>query len=92
MVPDESASKIGESAAVSVLDADDIRRALTRIAHEIVEKNHGASDIALVGILSRGVPLAERLARLLQQIENVQVPVGKLDIGLPWVWRLYIFP
>jgi len=44
------------------MDADDMRRALTRIAHEIVEKNHGAAEIALVGILLRGVPLAERLA------------------------------
>lgn len=67
---------------VQVMDADDIRRALTRIAHEIVEKNHGAQDIVLVGILTRGVPLAERLSLLLQQIENVSVPVGKLDIGL----------
>lgn len=71
-----------ETGGVQVMDADDMRRALTRIAHEIVEKNHGASDIALVGILSRGVPLAERLAALLQQIEKAQVPVGSLDIGL----------
>jgi pyrimidine operon attenuation protein/uracil phosphoribosyltransferase len=68
--------------SVPVMDADDIRRALTRIAHEIVEKNHGASGLALVGILTRGAPLAERLARLLHQIEGVEIPVGKLDIGL----------
>ena len=67
---------------VPVLDADDIRRALTRIAHEIVERNAGAQDLALVGVLARGAPLAERLAALLQQIEGVEVPVGKLDIGL----------
>lgn len=67
---------------VPVLDADDIRRALTRIAHEIVEKNHGAQNLVLVGILTRGAPLAERLSRLLFQIENLPVPVGKLDIGL----------
>ncbi len=67
---------------VLVMEADDIRRALTRIAHEIVEKNHGAQDLALVGILTRGAPLAERLAVLLYQIENVEAPVGKLDIGL----------
>lgn len=64
------------------MDGDDIRRAVTRIAHEIVEKNHGVADVALIGILLRGVPLAERLARLLLQIEDVAVPVGKLDIGL----------
>lgn len=64
------------------MDAEDIRRALTRIAHEILEKNHGAASIALVGILTRGVPVAERLAKVIQQIENTEVPVGKLDIGL----------
>lgn len=67
---------------VPVLDADDIRRALTRIAHEIVEKNHGAQNLVLVGVLTRGAPLAERLSRLLFQIENHPVPVGKIDIGL----------
>ncbi len=67
---------------VPVLDADDIRRALTRIAHEIVEKNHGAQNLVLVGVLTRGAPLAERLSRLLFQIESQPVPVGKLDIGL----------
>jgi pyrimidine operon attenuation protein/uracil phosphoribosyltransferase len=71
-----------ETSGIQVMDADEMRRALTRIAHEIVEKNHGATEIALVGILSRGVPIAERLARLLQQIENIEVPVGRLDIGL----------
>ena len=67
---------------VSVMDADDIRRALTRIAHEIVEKNHGTDQIVLVGVLTRGAPLAYRLAGLLQQIEGTETPVGKLDIGL----------
>lgn len=67
---------------VQVMDTDDIRRALIRIAHEIVEKNQGAQNLAFVGILTRGAPLAERLAALLQQIENVTVPVGKVDIGL----------
>ena len=68
--------------AVQVMEADDIRRALTRIAHEIVERNHGAENVALVGIITRGLPLAERLAKLLHQIEKAAVPVGKLDIGL----------
>ena len=71
-----------DAGAVPVMDGDDIRRAITRIAHEIVEKNHGVADVALIGVLLRGVPLAERLARLLLEIENVTVPVGKLDIGL----------
>lgn len=71
-----------ERGTVQVMDADDMRRALTRIAHEIVEKNHGAEDLALVGVLTRGAPLAERLSRLLRQIEGVEVPVGRLDIGL----------
>ena len=71
-----------ELETVQVMDADDIRRALTRIAHEIVERNHGAANIVLVGIITRGAPLAERLAQLLYQIESVTVPVGKVDIGL----------
>ena len=65
-----------------VMDADDVRRVLTRIAHEIVEKNRGAQDLALVGIQSKGVPLAHRLGRLIQQFEGVDVPVGSLDITL----------
>lgn len=65
-----------------VMDADEMRRAITRIAHEIVEQNHGAENLGLVGILRRGAPLAERLAALIEQIEGVRVPVGKLDIAL----------
>lgn len=65
-----------------VMTADNMRRALTRIAHEIVEKNGGAEGLVLIGILRRGAPLAERLAILLKQIEDVQVPVGKIDIAL----------
>jgi pyrimidine operon attenuation protein/uracil phosphoribosyltransferase len=78
---DSGAGETGEG-PVQVMDGDDIRRAITRIAHEIVEKNHGVADVALIGVLLRGVPLAERLAKLLAQIEGVTVPVGKLDIGL----------
>ena len=63
-----------------VLDADDVRRALTRIAHEIVERNGGPQDLVLVGIRSRGVPIAQRLAELISQHEGVAVPVGSLDI------------
>jgi pyrimidine operon attenuation protein / uracil phosphoribosyltransferase len=65
-----------------VMDADDLRRVLTRIAHEIVEKNRGAADLALVGIQSKGVPLARRLSALVRQFEGAEVPVGSLDITL----------
>jgi len=63
-----------------VMDEGDIRRAVTRIAHEILERNRGAKDLALVGVRTRGAPLAHRLAHLLSEIEGVQVPVGILDI------------
>jgi len=63
-----------------VLDADGLRRALTRIAHEIVERNGGVDGLVLVGIRSRGVPLANRLAALIEQHESTPVPVGSLDI------------
>ena len=66
----------------TVLNADDIRRAVRRIAHEIVERNHGVEDVVLVGLRTRGVPLAERLAAAIAEFEGVRVPVGSLDIGL----------
>lgn len=65
-----------------VMDADEIRRALTRIAHEIIEKNKGAEKLALIGVRRKGVPLAERLAKLISEIEKLKVPVGILDIAL----------
>ncbi|HUV04545.1 MAG TPA: bifunctional pyr operon transcriptional regulator/uracil phosphoribosyltransferase PyrR [Armatimonadota bacterium] len=65
-----------------VMDADEIRRALTRIAHEIIEKNKGAENLAVVGIRRKGVPLAERLAKLIGDIEGTRIPVGALDIAL----------
>ena len=65
-----------------ILSADDIRRAVTRIAHEIAERNEGARDVVLVGIRRRGVPLAERLAATLADFEGIRVPVGTLDITL----------
>jgi pyrimidine operon attenuation protein/uracil phosphoribosyltransferase len=64
------------------MSADDIRRALTRIAHEIVEKNRGAGELVLLGILRKGAPLAGRLQGLIRQFEGVEVPVGTLDITL----------
>ena len=65
-----------------LMAASEIERTLVRLAHEIVEKNNGSEDLALVGIRRRGVPLAERLARIIQRIEKKPVPVGKLDITL----------
>ncbi len=65
-----------------VMDRDEMRRAITRIAHEILEKNHGAENVGLVGILRRGAPLADRLAAIIEQIEGTTPPVGKLDIAL----------
>ena len=67
---------------VQVMTRDDIRRALTRIAHEIIEKNRGAEGLVLVGIQRKGGPIAARLERLIQQFEDVPVPVGLLDITL----------
>jgi pyrimidine operon attenuation protein/uracil phosphoribosyltransferase len=65
-----------------VMDADRISRALTRIAHEIVERNRGVDDIALVGVRSRGVPLARRITRALHEITGDDVATGALDITL----------
>jgi pyrimidine operon attenuation protein/uracil phosphoribosyltransferase len=65
-----------------LLDAPAIRRALTRIAHEIIEKNKGVDHIVLVGIRTRGLPLAERIAAEIEVIEGKKLPVGVLDITL----------
>src|SRR3954454_16194210 len=62
----------------TVFDADTLRRSLTRIAHEIVERNEGADDIVLVGLYSRGVELAERIARAIESFERTRPPVGAL--------------
>jgi pyrimidine operon attenuation protein/uracil phosphoribosyltransferase len=65
-----------------ILDRDGIRRSLTRIAHEIIERNKGTDNLVLIGIRRRGVPLAERLALKIKEIEGRTVPVGILDITL----------
>lgn len=65
-----------------VLDSNDIARAVRRIAHEITERNRGAGEVILVGIHTRGVPLAQRIAAELAEIEGASIPVGTLDIGL----------
>lgn len=72
----------GALAGSAVLDGADIERALTRIAHEIIERNRGAADLVMVGIRTRGVPLAEAIAARIEDIEGVPVSVGSLDIGL----------
>ena len=66
----------------NVLDAAAMRRALTRIAHEILERNKGVDGLILVGIKTRGVPIAQRLRDRIYEIENVEVPIGELDITL----------
>ena len=65
-----------------VMDADRIGRTLTRIAHEIVERNKGVEDLALVGVRTRGVHIARRLARALREITGQDIPTGALDITL----------
>jgi pyrimidine operon attenuation protein/uracil phosphoribosyltransferase len=65
-----------------VMDAADVERAIRRIAHEILEKNRGSDDVVLLGIQTRGVPLAERLAAAIEEIEGEAVACGALDIGM----------
>ena len=63
------------------MDADDVRRAIWRIAHEVVERNHGLDDVVVVGLQTGGVSLAERLAENLAEIEGTEVPHGTLDVA-----------
>jgi pyrimidine operon attenuation protein/uracil phosphoribosyltransferase len=77
-----SAAPAVTGTARAVLDASDVRRALTRIAHEILERNKGAADLLLLGIPTRGVPLAHRLATRIAQVEGTEVPVGSLDVTM----------
>lgn len=65
-----------------IMDGDGMRRALTRIAHEIVEKNKGTEEVVLIGIRRRGVPLAERIQERIEEFEGVRLPLGTLDITL----------
>ena len=66
----------------SLLDENAIRRALTRLSHEIIEKNKGVEDIVLVGIKRRGYPLSERLSEFIEKFEGVKIPVASVDITL----------
>jgi pyrimidine operon attenuation protein / uracil phosphoribosyltransferase len=65
-----------------VMTADDMRRAVTRIAHEVVERNHGLDGVVVVGLQTGGVKLATRLAEALARVEGVEVPLGTLDVAL----------
>ena len=65
-----------------VMEAQEIARALSRVAHEIIEKNHGVNNVALIGIRTGGVYLARRLAAKLKEIEGRELPIGELDITL----------
>ncbi|MFC6883018.1 MULTISPECIES: bifunctional pyr operon transcriptional regulator/uracil phosphoribosyltransferase PyrR [Actinomadura] len=72
----------GDPRQKAVLEGPDIRRALTRIAHEILERTKGGHDVVLLGIQTRGVTLAERLADLLREVEGLPVPWGSLDVTM----------
>jgi pyrimidine operon attenuation protein/uracil phosphoribosyltransferase len=71
-----------EDGARVIWDSDDVNRALRRIAHQVLEGNRGAEDLVLLGIRTRGVPLARRLGALIAEAEGVEVPVGELDITM----------
>ena len=74
------AGRAVQPAASVVLDANGVRRILSRIAHEIVERHQGVEDLALVGIRTRGLPLAQRITDAIQSFENAETPVYELDI------------
>jgi pyrimidine operon attenuation protein / uracil phosphoribosyltransferase len=80
-MPADKTAPSGEDGR-TVLDARDISRALTRIAHEILERNKGSEGLVLLGIPSRGVPLARRIAARIASVEGVDIPVGSLDVTM----------
>ena len=73
---------MGAKFKARIMDAQSVERTLVRIAHQIIEKNQGVGELCLVGIKTRGVPLARRLSNNIRAIEGVEVPVGELDITL----------
>jgi pyrimidine operon attenuation protein / uracil phosphoribosyltransferase len=81
-VPNAQPSNAQARTGKAVLSADEIRRALTRISHEILERTHGGGGVILLGIQTRGVPLAKRLAERIGEFEDIKVPYGSLDITL----------
>ena len=76
------ASDAGPDQGRTVLDARDLTRALTRISHEILERNRGSRDLVLLGIPTRGVHLAQRIAAKISEVEGIDVPVGSLDVTM----------
>jgi pyrimidine operon attenuation protein / uracil phosphoribosyltransferase len=80
--PSPDAPRRAEAQAHAVLEPDEIRRALTRVAHEILERTNGGDDVILLGIPTRGVPLARRLAERLEQVEGRPLPAGSLDVTM----------
>ena len=79
--PGGGRSASGDVFRAVVFDADDLRRAHTRIAHEIVERNHGADRLVLIGLYTRGVAIAERIRAAIHDFEGLAVPVGALDVA-----------
>ncbi len=79
---DQSSGKTKGAGWTNVLDEEQIRRSVTRISHEILERNKGAEALAIVGIRTRGEFLAQRIVKQIQQIENNEVPLGVVDITL----------
>ena len=80
MATNSTSPKSGLRQKAQLMSASEVERTLVRLAHEIVEKNGGIEALGLVGIRRRGVPIAERLAKIIQRMENSPVPVGTLDI------------
>ena len=78
----EKISSSPEFSEKLIMNGDQIRRALVRIAHELLEKNGGSENLLLVGIRTRGIPLANRLANYIKDFEGYTTPVGVLDITL----------
>jgi pyrimidine operon attenuation protein/uracil phosphoribosyltransferase len=76
------AGDINMKLKAQIMDEISVERAIVRIAHQIIEKNHGVDDLCIIGIKTRGIPLASRLVTAIQSIEGVQVEMGKLDISL----------
>lgn len=81
-MPAPTDPKLTDPNTATIMDADEMRRAWTRIAHEVLEKNRGVQDLVIVGILRKGGPLARRLAETIERIEGTPVPCGVLDISL----------
>src|SRR3984893_8846050 len=80
MTAKNTSRKTGLRQKAQLMSASEIERTLVRLAYEIVEKNDGVSGLGLIGIRRRGVPIAERLGKIITRIENAEVPVGTLDI------------